>query len=250
MHEPACTEHTPTIILVIPLRVKHIPVARSAGLDLHHGRLGRFNNGIPKENLTQIFEPFFTTKPVGSGSGLGLSMVQGFMKQSGGTVRVYSEEGIGTTFKLYFKATERAEDDVFPEHEPDVGLPGSRARILIVEEDKAVLDVLKTTLANKRYEIVCAQSGDEAQRIWNGDPNFDIVVTDIVMPGSLQGTHLAQYLRERRPDLPVVFMSGYAREATVHGNGLRPQDVRLMKPVQRADLLNAMQSTIDRSEGQ
>jgi CheY-like chemotaxis protein len=81
-------------------------------------------------------------------------------------------------------------------------------------------------------------------RIWENDPHFDLLVTDIVMPGDLQGTHLAQALRDQKPDLPIVFMSGYASEATVHGNGLRPEDIRLMKPVPRTELLAAVERAL------
>ncbi len=201
--------------------------------------------GIPKDHLEQIFTPFFTTKPVGTGSGLGLSMVQGFMKQSGGTVRVYSEPGLGTTFKLFFKVISGATEAV--SRPPGQTRPASKsgARILLVEDEPAVLDVLASTLELAGYQITSASSGDDALRIWEEDPDFDLLVTDIVMPGELQGTHLAQVLRERQPDLPIVFMSGYASEATVHGNGLRPEDIRLMKPVRRADLLASVEQALN-----
>ena len=200
--------------------------------------------GIPKESMAQVFDPFFTTKPVGTGSGLGLSMVQGFMKQSGGTVRVYSEEGVGSTFKLYFKAAKRKQEaPLLPE---PVGHQSRQtgARILVVEDEAAVLDVLTTTLKKAGYQVTSARSGDEAMQIWEDDPHFDLLVTDIVMPGNLQGTQLARALRETGPDLPIVFMSGYANEATVHGNGLRPEDIRLMKPVRRADLFAAVEKAL------
>ncbi|OAN80174.1 hypothetical protein A8B78_11095 [Jannaschia sp. EhC01] len=201
--------------------------------------------GIAQDQLEKIFEPFFTTKPVGTGSGLGLSMVQGFMKQSGGTVRVYSEEGVGTTFKLYFKAisgSPEASRRAKPDNTSQMIETG--ANILIVEDEVAVLEVLKSTLEKAGYLITAASSGDEALRTWESAPHFDLLVTDIVMPGELQGTHLARALRDRNPDLPIVFMSGYASEATVHGNGLRPDDIRLMKPVPRAELLAAVEKAL------
>jgi signal transduction histidine kinase/CheY-like chemotaxis protein len=200
--------------------------------------------GIPEEHLEKIFEPFFTTKMVGSGSGLGLSMVQGFMKQSGGTVRVYSEQGVGTTFKLYFKAISGNPEPALPLKPDALHLTETRARILIAEDEAAVLSVLKGTLEKAGFRITAARSGDEALRIWENDPHFDLLVTDIVMPGDLQGTHLAQALRDQKPDLPIVFMSGYASEATVHGNGLRPEDIRLMKPVPRTELLAAVERAL------
>ena len=201
--------------------------------------------GIPDQNQAHIFDPFFTTKPVGAGSGLGLSMIQGFVKQSGGIVRVYSEPNVGTTFKLYFKAISGEREA------PALARPNARqstqtgARICVVEDEEAVLKVIVNILSKTGYQITAAHSGDEAMQIFDEGATFDLLVTDIVMPGTLQGTQLARALRERHPDLPVVFMSGYANEATVHGNGLRPEDIRLMKPVSRADLVAAVEKAIN-----
>ncbi len=196
--------------------------------------------GIPREVIRSIFEPFFSTKGPGKGSGLGLSMVQGFMRQSGGTVQVYSEPGIGTTFKLYFPAhadvSEPGTDDRTSGFRPDA----DGRRILLVEDEKDVLLVLISMLEREGYSVTAVGSGDEARVIFEADPDYDLLLTDIVMPGELQGTTLSRVLRELRPDLPVVFMSGYASEATVHGNGLRHEDIRLMKPVQRAEILAAI----------
>lgn len=200
-------------------------------------------HGIPKDIVDDIFEPFFTTKPPGSGSGLGLSMILGFMKQSGGSVRVYSEPGVGTTFKLFFKALH---SDTLISDVPNAGLPLAQgaARILLVEDNTGVLAVLRSTLTRAGYDIKAASSGDLARDIFEADPDFDLLLTDIVMPGALQGTALAKALREIRPDLKVIFMSGYASEATVHGNGLRPEDIRLMKPIGRTVLFQAIEKAL------
>jgi CheY-like chemotaxis protein len=103
-----------------------------------------------------------------------------------------------------------------------------------------VRNTLVTILERAGYQVTATASGDEAYDTFVANPSFDLLLTDIVMPGELQGTSLAKKLRQKWPDLPIVFMSGYASEATVHGNGLRPEDIRLMKPVQRSDLLAAM----------
>lgn len=194
--------------------------------------------GISSENLKRVFEPFYTTKPVGAGSGLGLSMIEGFMKQSKGMVRVYSELDVGTTFKLYFKATTIAKIN---ERTPQKSVleinAENRPTILLVEDNLEVLAAIRATLSKLGYRVIEAISGDET---FQNEPEIDLLLTDIVMPGELQGTTLAKALRELRPDLPVVFMSGYAAEATVHGNGLRPEDSRLMKPVRREYLLRAV----------
>lgn len=207
-------------------------------------------HGISSDNLKRIFEPFFTTKPVGSGSGLGLSMLEGFMRQSGGTVRVYSEPGVGTTFKLYFAATTdaKARGRLAPA-QVERGNAENNTTILLVEDNVEVLETIRSTLLKTGYRVLTAVSGDAARKIFEQEPGIDLLLTDIVMPGELQGTTLAKELRTLRPDLPVIFMSGYAREATVHGNGLRPQDIRLMKPIQRKDLIRALDKALLESIG-
>lgn len=201
-------------------------------------------HGISQADLQHVFEPFFTTKPTGSGSGLGLSMIEGFMRQSGGSARVYSEVGIGTTVKLYFKASaSEAEIETLPIVK---ALPSaSGKRILVAEDEPEVLSVIVTTLEMAGFVVTPACSGDEAYHIYSQEHEFDLLLTDIVMPGELQGTTLSRTLREVNPELRVVFMSGYAAEATVHGNGLRPEDIRLMKPVRRNDLLAAVQRALN-----
>ena len=205
-------------------------------------------SGIAQESLERIFDPFFTTKSPGKGSGLGLPMVLGFMRQSGGTVQVYSEPGVGSTFKLYFPAT--------AQHEASTDLPkrdtlpdGRGKRILIAEDEEEVLTVLTAMLGASGYEVTEAKTGDQAKAIFDADPHFDLLLTDIVMPGTLQGTSLARELRAITSSLPVIFMSGYASEATVHGNGLRPEDIRLMKPVMRRDLLDAVARALQSGPG-
>ena len=127
--------------------------------------------------------------------------------------------------------------------------PCKTARILLAEDQQGVLDVLVAGLEQSGYQITAVMAGDAALEVFKQDVNFDILVTDIVMPGQLQGTTLAKALRKIRPDLPVVFMSGYASEATVHGNGLRPEDIRLMKPVRQRDLVAAIEKAMQRGEG-
>ena len=204
--------------------------------------------GVEPGIIDRIFDPFFTTKSVGAGSGLGLAMIQGFVKQSGGAVRVYSEMGVGTTFKLYFPAIEGTGAETVPPERPSGGAARKGVRILVAEDEPDVLNVVVAVLGRAGYDVVPASSGDEAKAIFDADPTFDLLLTDIVMPGLLQGTTLSKVLREINPALPVVFMSGYASEATVHGNGLRPTDTRLMKPVRRVDLLAAIERALAQVE--
>lgn len=225
---------------------------RSTGEDISVGRyvmLAVSDNGpgIPRDQIDRIFDPFFTTKITGKGSGLGLSMVQGFVKQSQGAIRVYSEIGVGTSFKLYFPVSTGDAEEGVPHQ---VSLTHSedrrvrRERILLVEDSEQVISVLRKILVNAQYDVVVAMNGDDAVCIFQDDQKFDLVVTDIVMPGLLQGPALAKEIRQLSPKMPFVFISGYASEATVHGNGLRPEDIRLMKPVSRATLLQSIENAL------
>ena len=118
------------------------------------------------------------------------------------------------------------------------------ARILLAEDEPDVRRIISALLRSGGYDVHSTNSGDEAKAAFEADPTYDILITDIVMPGRLQGTALARDLRVIRPDLPIVFMSGYASEAAIHGNGLHPEDIRLMKPVSRADLLEAVKTAL------
>jgi len=206
-------------------------------------------SGMTPEVLAQVFAPFFTTKPPSRGSGLGLSMVQGFMRQSGGSVRLYSEPGVGTTVKLFFPAA-MLEDSLLPGHGAPETLPAvpRAGRVLLAEDDPAVTRMLAARLERMGFQVVPAASGDEAARIFAADPGFDLLLTDIVMPGTLQGPGLARHLRVLAPGLKVIFMSGYPNEAMVHGNGLRPEDIRLMKPIGRQELEQALARALPQPE--
>ena len=205
-------------------------------------------HGMTSETLARIYEPFYTTKEVGKGSGLGLSMVQGFVKQSGGAIRVYSEIGVGTTFKLYFKAAPKiTETQIQMAVEPS-SASKQNAHVLLVEDEKDVMKVLITTLENAGFMVTAAINGDTAFNLFCEAGPFDVLVTDIVMPGELQGPALAKAVRARAPKTPVIFMSGYASEATVHGNGLRPEDIRLMKPVRRSEFVEAVSNAIKQAD--
>lgn len=197
--------------------------------------------GVEEAFLPRLFEPFFTTKGPNQGTGLGLAMVDGFVRQSGGAARVYSEVGHGTSVKLYFPVTtSRSETDLQQE------LRTSRSqstvvRILLVEDQDAVRRIVEKTLRSAGHEVISAALADKAWEIFERNPDgFDIVVTDVVMPGTLQGPQLVRAIRTIRKDIPALFMSGYPHEANVHGNGVRDTDISLMKPVRRGELLTAV----------
>lgn len=198
-------------------------------------------HGIPESDLDQVFEPFFTTKPVGEGSGLGLSMVMGFVKQSGGGIEIASEVGKGTTFRLYFKASPEDAEPVLGDSvgaEPPVD---SGARILVVEDDPGVARILHRILGDAGYSITAAPSGDEGLENFRKAANpFDLVITDIVLPGSLQGPGLADAIRQDAPSIPIIFVTGFSDQAIPQEDGPSQNAKQLMKPVRRTELLGAV----------
>lgn len=201
-------------------------------------------SGMSTSVLENAFEPFFTTKPIGEGSGMGLAMVYGFVKQSGGIIRLYSEVGEGTTVKLYFPLALHEADPMAAVQAP-TELAGGDERLLLVEDDERVRRTLVRQLKGLGYRVVEAANGVEALRLI-ASHEVDLVLTDIVMPGPLQGPQLAQQIRAKFPATPIIFMSGYPLEAAIHGNGLRPNDIQLMKPVQLSELAAALRRVLQR----
>jgi len=199
--------------------------------------------GISPSEIEKVVEPFYSTKGPDLGSGLGLAMVDGFVRQSNGALRIYSEVGLGTTVKLFLPATPAANDVAPRDRLPTLSrFAGPVAgRILVVEDEAGVLKVLEVTLTRAGYHVETATSGNDAfARFKNRIDEFDLLLTDVVMPGDLQGPALAQKLTELAPSLKVVFMSGYPNEAAVNGNGLRSGDRFLMKPILRPKLLSCL----------
>lgn len=199
--------------------------------------------GMSAELMQEVFTPYFTTKPMDHGSGLGLSMVHGFARQSGGGLRLYSEVGVGTTIKLYFQASEVSVADI----------PGDRiafqsgalsGRVLLVEGSAQIRLVMARRLQGMGLSCTAVGSGDEAAIAYTQEGGFDLLVTDIVMSGTDQGTGLAQQLRGQQPNLKVIFTVGYPSETTTQENGFRPEDPRLMKPVSKVDLAQAVQEVM------
>ncbi|MDQ8697493.1 ATP-binding protein [Hyphomicrobium sp. LHD-15] len=177
--------------------------------------------GIPPDVLEKVFEPFFTTKPSGQGTGLGLSMVHGFVKQSGGHVRIYSEVGHGTTVKLYlprFDATRLVASH--PAGSPDAALPLVRAEcdqtVLVVEDNDGVRAYAHSILTDLGYTVREATNADDALAIVESDAHIDLLFTDVILPGGKSGRQLSEAVAKLRPDLPVLFTTGYTPNAIVH----------------------------------
>ena len=170
--------------------------------------------GIPKDNLSKIFEPFFTTKEVGQGTGLGLATVYGIVKQTGGFVFVDSEENVGTTFRLFFKAHRGSADDAQESKRteaPARDLTG-KGTILIVEDEAPVRMFASRALTNKGYRVLEAASGEAGLEIlMDEEENVDLLISDVIMP-NMDGPTLVKEARKKFPDLPVIFVSGYAED--------------------------------------
>ena len=183
--------------------------------------------GMPKEVMERAFEPFFTTKGVGQGTGLGLAQVYGFVRQSGGHVKIYSELGQGTTVKIYlprhFGAADSAEP-AKPVEDLPRALPGEV--ILVVEDEDQVRRMSVAALDELGYAVVEASGGDAALTVLRERPDVRLLFTDVVMPG-LNGRQLADQARQLRPELPVLFTTGYTRNAVVH-NGVVDRDVHFI----------------------
>lgn len=206
--------------------------------------------GIDQESMEKAFEPFFTTKPVGKGSGLGLPMVYGFMRQSGGTIAVSSRVHKGAKVKLYFPAAEWATKQPPLRIKPTAAPCHQGARILMAENERPVAKVLGTMLTNAGYRVHTTPSGDAAFATYTADPTFDFLLTDMIMPGKLQGAALAQALQDQNPDLPVIFMTGYANGTINQTQRRQTNAMRLFKPIPRDTLLGAVAKALDKADGQ
>jgi PAS domain S-box-containing protein len=198
--------------------------------------------GIPPDIRDRVFEPFFTTKDVGRGTGLGLSMVYGFTKQSGGHVKIYSEVGHGTTIKLYLP---RATGEAHAQQETVSQLVESGSEtILVVEDDALVRNYVVAQLRSLGYDVRTAANATEALRIIDRADVLDLLFTDVIMPGSMNGRELSDEALKRRPDLKVLFTSGYTENAIVHHGRLDPGVLLLAKPYRKADLARMIRQAL------
>ncbi|HEY2780293.1 MAG TPA: PAS domain S-box protein [Steroidobacteraceae bacterium] len=202
-------------------------------------------SGMNEATVSQAFEPFFTTKPVGQGTGLGLSQVYGFVKQSGGHVRIYSEVGQGTTIKIYLPRLLRKE---MPGHTPDPQITpeGSLAEtILVTEDDPDVRTYSVEALQELGYRVIEAADGPSSLELLETTPHVDLLFTDVVLPGGMTGAQLAAQARGRWPDLKVLFTTGYARNAIVHHGRLDPGVQLITKPFTIAELATRVREVLE-----
>lgn len=190
--------------------------------------------GMDLATQERAFEPFFTTKPEGQGTGLGLSMVYGFVKQSHGHIRIYSEVGYGTTIKIYLPRSFEAESAAVPR--PSGQIVGGQESILVVEDDLAVQATVVDMLRGLGYRVLKANNGDQALRILKDGAMVDLLFTDVVMPGTVRSPELAKQAKQLLPEIRVLFTSGYTQNAIVHGGRLDPGVHLLSKPYGREQL--------------
>ncbi len=202
--------------------------------------------GIPPEIIGQVFEPFFTTKPEGQGTGLGLSMVYGLVKQSGGHIKIYSEPGEGTTVRLYFPR-DVSEEDVIAAPATGGMAEGGSETILVVEDDEAVRTTAVELLGELGYRVLTAKDADAAWAIVESGLAIDLLFTDVVMPGKLRSPELARKAQIRLPHLAVLFTSGYTQNAIVHGGRLDEGVELLSKPYTREELAHKVRQVLARS---
>jgi PAS domain S-box-containing protein len=199
--------------------------------------------GIPANMLDKVFDPFFTSKGPGKGTGLGLSMIYGFVKQSAGHIKIYSEERHGTTIKMYLppgNIATAASEGVTPP-----AIEGGHETILVVEDDRLVRDYVLTQLHSLGYVTLQAANAAEALAIVAAGKPFDLLFTDVIMPGKMNGRQLADELQKTSPDLKVVYTSGYTENAIIHHGRLDSGVLLLAKPYRKSDLARIIRKALD-----
>jgi PAS domain S-box-containing protein len=235
---------------------KLILETRSAVLDEHYAnthsdvRPGRYaliavsdtGTGIPAAILDKVFNPFFTSKEPGKGTGLGLSMVYGFVKQSAGHIKIYSEEGHGTTIKIYLPPGTGA--SLAPEAAIAPAIQGGHETILVVEDDKLVREYVLTQLRSLGYVTLDAANGAEALAIIAAGHQFDLLFTDVIMPGAMNGRQLATEVQKSKPGLKVLFTSGYTENAIIHHGRLDTGVLLLAKPYRKSDMAGMIRKAL------
>jgi signal transduction histidine kinase len=200
--------------------------------------------GIPAAIIDKVFDPFFTTKEVGKGTGLGLSMVYGLVKQSGGHIKIYCEDGLGTCIKLYLPSA-AGRDVEFVGTTTAVPIQRGTETILVVEDDPLVRSYAIAQLRALGYRTIPAANADEALALIDQGTRCDLLFTDVIMPGCRNGRELAGELMRRRPEIKVVYTSGYSQSAIVHNGRLDPGVLLLTKPYRRSELAQIVRAALN-----
>jgi CheY-like chemotaxis protein len=199
--------------------------------------------GMSTDTLARAFEPFFTTKAEGRGTGLGLSQVYGFVKQSGGHTKIYTECGQGTTVKLYLPRTRKPQESAGHIHAEPVR--GGSERILIAEDDESVRNAVMDMVSELGYAVLKAENAEQALVVLQSGVAIDLLFTDVIMPGSISTRELARRAEEMQPNIKVLYTSGYTQNAIVHNGKLDDDASLLSKPYRRDDLARKFRSLLD-----
>jgi CheY-like chemotaxis protein len=197
------------------------------------------------EVIAKAFEPFFTTKEIGQGTGLGLSQVYGFIKQSGGHVAIESEVGSGTTIRLYLPRLSVAAQTEAREETPIVASGPVNETILLVEDEADVRSFTATVLSELGYKVLTAADASSALAVLASGPKVDLLFTDVGLPNGVDGRQLVDEARKRWPALKVLFTTGYARSSIVHYGRLDPGIELIVKPFSEASLANRIRRILD-----
>lgn len=201
-------------------------------------------SGIPPEVMEHLFEPFFTTKPKGKGTGLGLTTTYGIVKQFGGHIAVYSEIGRGTTFKLYFPESHEPGEVLSPIASESILLRGNET-IMVIDDEANIVTMISQILTEMGYHVISATSGREALKLSNQRAQpIDMVLTDIIMP-EINGPELVRILRQKRPTIKALYMSGYANAAAKQIGVLKPDTAFLQKPFSAETLTHSIRKVLD-----
>jgi CheY-like chemotaxis protein len=200
---------------------------------------------MPKEIVERIFDPFFTTKPIGQGTGLGLSMIYGFVRQSGGQVRVYSEVGQGTTMCMYFPRFTGELVEESTGEDGAVNETGDGETVLVIDDEATVRMLVVEVLEEAGYRALEAEDGPSGLKILQSDARIDLLITDVGLPGGLNGRQVADAARRSRPELKVLFITGYAENAAVGNGHLEAGMSVVTKPFALADLAARISEMIE-----
>ena len=201
--------------------------------------------GIPAEQQARIFEPFYTTKEQGKGTGLGLSMVFGFVQRSHGHIKVYSEPDLGTTFRMYLPRSTEQQAAAEVSHKTGVTLPTGMETILVVDDEPALLDLVKESLQELGYTVLTANNGIEALQILERSSDIKLLFSDVVMPGGVNGYELAEQAVTQHPELKVLLTSGYTEMAVARNGQARFNANFISKPYTQADLTQRIRERLD-----
>ena len=202
--------------------------------------------GMPSDIIERAFDPFFTTKPIGRGTGLGLSMVYGFVRQSGGQVRIYSEVGVGTTMSLYLPRYSGVVEEHGDEAKLETSEIGDGETVLVVDDEPLLRMVMTDALQDSGYRALEAHDGPSALKILESDTRVDLLITDVGLPNGMNGRQVADAARQKRPGLKVLFVTGFAENAVVGHGQLAPGMEIVTKPFVVAAFERKVRDMIDR----